>query len=297
MPGDRSAGAWAAAVSSSVVQGVLRDNRVVRRLHHVAEVDSTQDVLRRLASDGAAHGTVLVADLQRSGRGRSGHRWDDDPAGGNLALSLLLDVEVPPLVGTDVTILPHALGLAVLDASASVVSEVSGLRLKWPNDVVHRSAATAPSRKLAGVLVERERIMRDHGPRDMLVCGIGINVDLDGPSPVDRIDLATLAGERPDRAHLLGALLGALDRTIRLLGAPAEVLERFRRVSDTLGRAVRVEVPGHGPLIGVATGIDDAGRLLVTTGGVTHAILSGTVRDVDTDGWPSAAATDRQEQR
>lgn len=297
MPGDRSAGAWAAAVSSSVVRGALRDNRVVRGIRHVAEVDSTQDVLRQLASDGAAHGTVLVADLQRSGRGRSGHRWDDDPAGGNLALSLLLDVEAPPLVGTDVTILPHALGLAVLDACGAVVSEVGGLRLKWPNDVVHRETAAARARKLAGVLIERERIMRDRGSRDVLVCGIGINVDLDGSSPADRIDLATLAGARPDRARLLGALLGALDRTIRLLGAPAALLERSRRVSDTIGRNVRVDVAGNDPLVGMVTGIDDAGRLLVTTGDLTRAILSGTVRDADADGPASAAAADHEEQR
>jgi BirA family biotin operon repressor/biotin-[acetyl-CoA-carboxylase] ligase len=297
MPGDRSAGAWAAAVSSSVVQGVLRDNRVVRRLHHVAEVDSTQDVLRRLASDGAAHGTVLVADLQRSGRGRSGHRWDDDPAGGNLALSLLLDVEAPPLIGSTAPILPHVLGLAVVDACATIASSTAELRIKWPNDVVHRSAPAAPSRKLAGVLVERERLMREEGPRDVLVCGIGINVDLDGSAPADRVDLATLAGENPDRIGLLGALLGALDDTIGLLAAPAEVLERSRRVSDTLGRVVRVEVPGHGPLIGVATGIDDAGRLLVTAGGVTHAILSGTVRDADVHERASPVANERQEQR
>src|SRR3990172_4086185 len=52
--------------------------RVVR----LAETPSTNDVAHRLASDGAPEGTVVVADLQTSGRGRLGRTWHSPPGAG-----------------------------------------------------------------------------------------------------------------------------------------------------------------------------------------------------------------------
>ena len=283
-----ASGAWGPAVASSAVREVLARNRTVRDVRHVAEVGSTQDEVLALAAAGARTGTVVVADVQRAGRGRSGNRWDDDPGGGNLALSLLLDVGAPPLDGATVPLVPQALGLAVVDACAHVGPEAPALRLKWPNDVVLREDPARPARKLAGILVERDRIVAAQGapggPREVLRCGIGMNVALPGPVPADRIDLASVIGARPDRAALLAALLDALDAAIAALATPAVLLERLGEVSDTVGRRVQVQVPGEDVLIGVASGIDDTGRLLVTTDGRIRAILSGTVRDHDDEG-------------
>jgi BirA family biotin operon repressor/biotin-[acetyl-CoA-carboxylase] ligase len=86
-----------------------------------------------------------------------------------------------------------------------------------------------------------------------------------------------------------------LDATLRALATPASLLDRYRGMSDTVGRSVRVQVPGEGALVGVATGIDDGGRLLVTTDARTHVILSGTVRDADrSDGLRSNVGTDHE---
>lgn len=276
-------GTWGAALASSTVREVLDTNRIVRTVEHVDEVDSTQDVLRELAMTGASSGTVLVADRQRAGRGRSGNRWDDDAAGGSLALSLLLDVDEVPFEGSHAALVPHALGLAVVDTCA-VLAAAAGtvpLRLKWPNDVVLRDPSGRTPRKLAGVLVEREQVPGTAGVRDVLVCGIGMNVTLGDAVPPDRTDLMTALGVDPDRAVLLAALLMTLDAVLRALAVPATLVERCRRVSDTVGRDVRVLVPGRAPLVGRATGIDDDGRLLVLSDGTTHVVLSGTVRDAD----------------
>lgn len=292
---ERVAGPWSAAGAAAVVRSVLDENRIVRELHEVTEVDSTQDALLELARAGATTGTILVADRQRAGRGRAGNRWDDNPSGGNLALSLLVDVGAPPFDARSIPLVPHALGLAVVDAAAVLGPDAAALRLKWPNDVVDRPVSDQASRKLAGVLVERERLVGGSGERDVLLCGIGVNVDLGDEVPTDRIDLASVLGERPDRALLLAALLMELDATLRALATPASLLDRYRGMSDTVGRSVRVQVPGEGALVGVATGIDDGGRLLVTTDARTHVILSGTVRDADrSDGLRSNVGADHE---
>ena len=274
-------GPWSVASVASAVRSVLSENRVVRELIHVATVDSTQDTLRELAAAGASTGTAVITDWQRAGRGRTGNRWDDDPSGGNLAMSLLLDGGARTLHAMSVPLIPHALGLAVVEAAASVGPAASALRLKWPNDVVHRPSPEQPSRKLAGVLVERQRLVGVRGERDVLLCGIGVNIDLGEEVPSDRTDLRSALGGRPDQAVLLATLLKALDTSVLALASPASLLDRYRAVSDTIGRTVRVQVLGEEPLVGIAMGIDDDGRLLVNTGDRTHAILSGTVRDAD----------------
>ena len=115
----------------------------------------------------------------------------------------------------------------------------------------------------------------------MLLCGIGLNVDLRGPLlPPDRICLASLAGVAPLRPVLLAVLLAALDDAIvRLVDAPQVLLADYRARCETIGRAVEVTLPGDRRVVGRAIGVDDQGRLLVEGADGTEAILAGTVRD------------------
>src|ERR1700757_1351076 len=63
------------------------------RVTHHASVGSTNDEARRLAAEGALHGTVVHADQQTTGRGRLARRWVSPP--GNLYLSIILRLGVP----------------------------------------------------------------------------------------------------------------------------------------------------------------------------------------------------------
>jgi BirA family biotin operon repressor/biotin-[acetyl-CoA-carboxylase] ligase len=283
---DSREGVWARHAGSPYVVRALARASLLDGIHPVADVGSTQDVARVLARDGCPAGTVVIADHQHAGRGRSGRRWDDHPDGGTLAMTVVLDAGTTAEEGAvgrslDVSpLVPHALGLAVVMACRTVVPAAAALRLKWPNDVVHRGGADGRPRKLSGVLVERERIEGPDRRGDVLLCGIGVDVDLRaaGAAP-DRICLADLLGADVDRAALLAALIEHLDGSLALLHrSPSELLDRYRRVSDTIGRHVSVELVGE-RLAGTATSVDDEGRLLVATGAGIRAILSGTVRD------------------
>lgn len=269
---------WSSSLDDAAVRAVLAGNRRLRSVLPVGEVGSTQDVATEMVADGIADGTVLLADRQLAGRGRAGRRWDDDPDGGTLALTLVLDVlDVAP----SAPLVPHALGLAVVSACGPLLPGRAVARLKWPNDVVVREGAADAGRdrprKLAGILVEREQV----AGRDVLLCGIGLNVDQQASTvPSDRTCIATLAGATPSRPALLAALLGALDAVIEeLVMDPVALLERYRASCETLGRMIQVVMPGDRRIVGRAAGIDAEGRLLVDVDGSTEVVLSGTVRD------------------
>lgn len=281
--GERLGRPWTRHLGSAAVTGLLTRTAVLKAVHGVEEVDSTQDVALDLARGSAASGTVVVTDRQLRGRGRRGRRWDDIPHGGSLALTLLLDAPAHSL-----TLVPLAVGLAVADACERLVGTQRGhvgrIGLKWPNDVVVRSVSgseTATLRKLSGILVQRERV----ASRDVLLVGVGLNVDRRASPPApDRICLAAFEPSLPGRASILVTLLGALDtRLEQLLGdhdrGPEAVLDAYRAASDTLGRHVDIELPDGRGFTGVVRDVDSSGALCVEVDGRIEVIVAGTVRD------------------
>lgn len=109
-------------------------------------------MLALAASSSALDGDWLIAGRQTAGRGRQGRAWVSPP--GNLYASGLVELRAgdPPA-----STLALVAGLAVVEALG-----VSGLSLKWPNDVLTGSA------KLAGILLERQN--------DVVVIGVGANL-------------------------------------------------------------------------------------------------------------------------
>ena len=123
------------------------------------------------------------------------------------------------------------------------------VRLKWPNDLM------LDGRKLGGILVEASA--------DKAVCGIGINLTW-APEGAARLD--------QPRDEVLERLT---DEIRRWTGAPADVvLGRWRELSATLGRRVRVELAGQ-TTDGIAEDIGPHGELIVNgvafvAGSLTH---------------------------
>ncbi|MBF6621450.1 MAG: biotin--[acetyl-CoA-carboxylase] ligase [Patulibacter sp.] len=227
--------------------------------HALAETGSTNDEARRLAREGAPHGTTVTADAQTAGRGRQGRPWVVPPGQALLVSVVLRD-------------LPHfaALPLAVAVAVAETVGDDA--RIKWPNDVV-RVEQAGELRKFAGILCEGR-------PTDgWAVAGIGLNVAVDVAAlPPEVAARAASMGLGPDDREAVLARL--LDRLAVAIGwDPATLLERWARRDVLWGRTVRWELPGAGGGgSGEAVGVDDAGRLLVRqAGGETARLDAGEV--------------------
>jgi len=207
---------------------------------------------------------VVVAERQSGGRGRLGRAWTTTP-GTALAVSTLV-----PLPSSGPSWVPLLAGLAVHRA----VTEVAGVvtTLKWPNDVL---VPGDDDRKLAGLLCE----WTEQG----VVVGLGLNVDTPrNDLPLDTATSLRVAGAPGvDRERLLTAYLTHLARLLRDDTGPGGAgPTAYRAACSTLGRAVEVSQPGGVVRSGVATGLDDAGRLTVQTDAATYAVSAGDVMHV-----------------
>ncbi|MFC4784177.1 biotin--[acetyl-CoA-carboxylase] ligase [Nocardioides sp. MAHUQ-72] len=211
---------------------------------------STNAVVAARARAGAGEGLVVVAEHQTSGRGRLDRTWET-PARAALTFSVLLCPEVEP---TEWPWLPLMTGYAVARAlrEVGVAAEV-----KWPNDVL------VGERKVAGILVER--VETAAGPA--AVVGVGINVSTTREElPIEAAtSLALEAGATPDRTEVLLLVLGALREEYDAwrAGGSATLHAAYLRACATVGREVRVGLPGGGSLTGRATRVDAGGRLVV----------------------------------
>ena len=235
----------------------------------LAETGSTNDDARRLARDGAPHGTVVVANHQTEGRGRRARAWVSPPGAG-LHASWIIRPSMPV---ESWTLLPLLAGVAAAEA-VRARTHVRAF-LKWPNDIL------VGERKLGGILTEAE-------PPRFAVVGLGINVATTSfPPPLDgtATSIALEGGIRLDRADLLAAVM---ERFEVALADPEGSVERYRSMCATFGRRVRIERAGAADVTGFARAVDPSGALLVEADIGVVRVASGDVvhlRD-DPDGAP-----------
>jgi BirA family biotin operon repressor/biotin-[acetyl-CoA-carboxylase] ligase len=239
------------------------------RVDVVDETTSTNSDLAAAAADPNAVGSVLIAEHQSAGRGRLDRIWTAPPRSGLTLSALVRPIGVPDEYWPWIPLLS---GLAVA-AAARRVAKVEA-SLKWPNDVV------VEDRKLAGLLVERV----EAGAGPAAVIGIGLNVSLRSdelPVP-DATSLALERAATTDRSVLARAVLRNLEGLLRHWqstgGNPDDGLRTsYVDACATLGRSVRVDLPGGEVVAGRADGIDLHGRLLVRDARGQHAIGAGDV--------------------
>jgi BirA family biotin operon repressor/biotin-[acetyl-CoA-carboxylase] ligase len=257
----------AAALRSRAV----RPDGLWREIEVVESTGSTNADLLARALRGEPEGTVLAAEEQRAGRGRMGRTWTSPPRAA-LTFSLLLKPAVPPARRGW---LPLLTGVAV----AAAVTKATGVEtgLKWPNDLLAADA------KLAGILAE--------AAGDTVVVGIGLNVSTEPaefptprPGALPATSLRSAGATALNRDDILLAILAGFERWYRAWqqagGDPdrSGLRPEYTRLSATIGRTVRAELPGGQALSGPAVGVDSDGRLLVLlSSGSEVAVAAGDV--------------------
>ncbi|MBV9612499.1 MAG: biotin--[acetyl-CoA-carboxylase] ligase, partial [Acidobacteriaceae bacterium] len=173
----------------------IRSLRPQNEVHYFPAIGSTMTEAARLASSGARHGTVVLAEEQTAGIGRLGRSWISEREVG-IYSSILLRIELSPV---NLPIASLLIGLATAEAIQNSTQLACDLR--WPNDVLINE------RKVAGIL--------PHLVDGCVVAGIGLNVnqtslpaDVRTPATSLRIESG---GREQSREQIIVHLLDSLD--------------------------------------------------------------------------------------
>lgn len=250
---------------AAALNHLVSTNRIGKKIFFLQATASTNAVAFSMAAEGAAEGTVIIAEQQTGGKGRLGRDWAS-PAGVNLYCSIILRPPIQPVAAPQLTF------LSVI-AVARAVEKLTPLktRIKWPNDLLING------RKVAGLLNE---MSAETDKVNFVILGIGVNVNMSAAQFPEELrhpatSLALESGAKVDRTEFAKVMLQELDSLYALFlqegYAPArrEWLER----SSLAGALVTVTDNGS-VRSGRVSGIDEYGALLLDTG---EQILSGDV--------------------
>ncbi len=259
-----------------LIRAGLHTKSLGQHIEHYEHADSTNRIAAELARQGAAHGTIVVAEEQTAGRGRLGRSFYSPPHQ-NLYLSAILR---PNLVTEAAPLFVLSTAIAVAELIASEVddgtSDGDEVSIKWPNDILLRG------KKTSGILLE----MHAEGARvDSLVLGIGINLNADPESFPESFrsqatSLSHSTGRQIDRVDFTRRLLARLEEVFdQHLGQGFEALRpRFERRFHMQGKAVTIDEIGGQRYAGTVLGIDSDGALrLAREDGSICRVLAGDV--------------------
>ncbi|MFQ6071492.1 MAG: biotin--[acetyl-CoA-carboxylase] ligase [Methanosarcinales archaeon] len=244
------------------IKNGLNTKYIGKKIYHFAEVDSTNDMAKKLA-DKCEDGTVVIADVQKRGKGRFGREWIS-PSGG-IYLSIFLKPRMDPSNAPRLTL---TFGLAVAKTIRKLGLDA---KIKWPNDILING------KKVSGILTEADV----NNNINYIIAGIGIdaNVDID-TFPIELQDSATSLNrelKKPvNRVELIRELLEEIEKYYDIYFQDYhKILDEWRSLSDTIGRVVEIKTQKE-LIIGEAVGVDLEGELLVElSDGTLKKIIAG----------------------
>ncbi|NTV13661.1 MAG: biotin--[acetyl-CoA-carboxylase] ligase [Desulfobulbaceae bacterium] len=253
--------AWEEMVAVGKLQG--------RSVNFLAQTASSNDDALALARQGAANGTMVVAECQNRGRGRLGREWLSPPGVG-LYCSFILRPDLEP---ADLPKLTLAAGVV----ASRAVESVTALRplLKWPNDL------WLNEKKIGGILAEARF---DQGV-PVVILGIGLNVNTAPESfPPELHGKATSllihSGREFSRSSLLAALSGEVTSVIARLEREgfAGILAEWQELDANQGRELEWLTQSDQVVRGLSLGLDEDGLLRIRdAAGVIHEVISGDI--------------------
>lgn len=250
-------------LSAEIISAGLKTQR---RLVVLSETDSTNNYAKELASDGATHGTAVIADSQTAGKGRLGRSFFSPPGTG-----LYLSVIIRPDISLETAQLITSCAAV---AAAEAVEELCGrdVSVKWVNDLYMNG------RKICGILTEASLSLETKS-LDYAVIGIGINVlsvkNIFGQELNDTAaSVEDETGVKINRNTLCSVLLNRLDERLADI-ENRSFLENYRRREILTGNVITANAGGE-KVTGTAIGIDDNASLIIQLpDGSVRALSSG----------------------
>ena len=254
-------------LSEQAIEEGLSTKVVGRHIVYRERVDSTNNVAKKLADEGAPEGTIVVAEEQTGGRGRI-NRLFLSPFAKGVWFSLILRPNIPPMEVSKMTLLA-----AVAVARAIRHHGLTDCGIKWPNDILVKG------RKMVGILTElngsAEKV-------NYIIMGIGVNTGITAEDLSKDLQPIVTSfareGVRVSRPALLETLLKEIEGLYQTVCRDgfAPVLAEWRALSCMLGQDVTVTSIDK-TFSGKAVDIDENGNLLVATPEGVEVVMAGDI--------------------
>ena len=230
------------------------------------EIDSTNtEAKRRLYSSDVKDFTVIVSDMQKGGRGRTGKSFTS-PKGSGVYFSIILH----PKDSYDFSYFDLTTVKAAV-AVAEGIKEATNKQteIKWVNDLFLNG------KKICGILSELDADFESRSVKSVIV-GIGINVNEPrDDSFKDLKDIAGYIGTDVIRNEILSSVLNAFYEN-NFVKSDKEIIDYYKKHSLVIGKELSFDLNGKKYS---AKGIDinDRGNLIVDTGKEKITLSSGEV--------------------
>lgn len=232
------------------------------------EVDSTNNVAKKMAEEGAPHGRLVIAEIQNAGKGRRGRSWSS-PKGTGIWMTFILRPQINPQAASMLTL------VAAMAVRKAVYAE-TGLEtmIKWPNDIV------ANGKKICGILTE---MSAEPEWINYVVVGIGVNANTESfPEEISSVasSLFIETGKKVDRSRLVAAFGNAFEEYYNQFmkkGNLELLTDEYNSFLANYDNQVKILEPA-GEYTGISRGINHFGELLVTDmDGRERIVRSGEV--------------------
>ena len=238
--------------------------KLIYRIEHYDNVDSTNTLLKSRAKHGENEGLVIWADSQSEGRGRLGRSFYSPDSG--LYFSLLLKPDISPSKTLYITAAAAVAVCRAIQKTAGISADI-----KWVNDIF------SDGKKVCGILAEGAS--KNESELSFVVLGIGVNI-YSSEFPDELRDIAgCILKEKPSedfRKKLLYAILEEFADIYSTLET-ADFADEYRKHSFIIGKKVYA-VKGDNRCAVEVVGIDDEFRLIVKDeNGEKFALTSGEV--------------------
>ena len=242
-----------------------------QQAYYFDSVDSTQSQAMKMVSESKKEGTIIIAEKQTGGRGRSGRKWVS-PKGG-IWFSIILH---PKFDISNTTLFPIASSLA-LSIAIQKTCKIS-TELKWPNDL------TIKGKKLAGMLIDASF---ESNKIENLVLGVGINFNVN-VKEIEKVlkktpnfyGVSSLNDQKnkTSQIELIQSFLLELEKVYEELNNNQikKIITEWTKRSSTIGKKVEMNTL-NGKISGKAIKIDEDGGLIIKDKDKTNKVFAGDI--------------------
>ncbi len=242
-----------------------------QQAYYFDSIDSTQSQAMKMINESKKEGTIIIAEKQTGGRGRSGRQWVS-PKGG-IWFSIILH---PKFDISNTTLFPIASSLA-LSIAIQKTCKIS-TELKWPNDL------TIKGKKLAGMLIDASF---ESNKIENLVLGVGINFNVN-VKEIEKVlkktpnfyGVSSLNDQKnkTSQIELIQSFLLELEKVYEELNNNQikKIITEWTKRSSTIGKKVEMNTL-NGKISGKAIKIDEDGGLIIKDKDKTNKVFAGDI--------------------